>query len=255
MRVQNRIETTIEEFQYPSSGLPGPSIWQEIPAVGREIAWSDEAESVNKADPLAERHDKRSEETIDDKVQKSFEAGRAQGLREGRQLERAEQRVRSKEIEEEKIESVAQIAKQFECERVKFVEAVEPEAVKLALGIAARILRHEAQMDPVFLAGAVRVALGQLADSVEVRLRVPSADCQLWTETIAHLPSLRVKPKVVGDDKLCLGDCLVETEMGSVDLGAGSQIKEISRLFFEGLPSECGQEPSEMRVRGSGEPS
>ncbi len=35
--------------------------------------------------------------------------------------------------------------------------------MKLALAVAARILRREAQMDPLLLTGAVRVALGQLA--------------------------------------------------------------------------------------------
>ena len=48
-------------------------------------------------------------------------------------------------------------------ERDRFLHAVEQEVVKLALAVAARILRREAQMDPLLLTGAVRVALGQLA--------------------------------------------------------------------------------------------
>jgi flagellar assembly protein FliH len=56
--------------------------------------------------------------------------------------------------------------------------------------VAARILRREAQMDPLLLTGAVRVALGQLSGSTEVRLRVPPAELDLWTEAIALLPNL-----------------------------------------------------------------
>ena len=48
-------------------------------------------------------------------------------------------------------------------ERDRYLHAVEHEVVKLALAVAARILRREAQMDPLLLTGAVRVALGQLS--------------------------------------------------------------------------------------------
>jgi flagellar assembly protein FliH len=40
-------------------------------------------------------------------------------------------------------------------------------------------------MDPLLLTGAVRVALGQLAGATEVRLRVPAAELDLWTESMA----------------------------------------------------------------------
>ena len=59
-------------------------------------------------------------------------------------------------------------------ERDRYLHAVEHEVVELALAVAARILRREAQMDPLLLTGAVRVALGQLSGSTEVRLRVPA---------------------------------------------------------------------------------
>ena len=86
--------------------------------------------------------------------------------------------------------------------------------VELALAVAARILRREAQMDPLLLTGAVRVALGQLSGSTQVRLRVPPAELDLWTETIALLPNLRVKPAVVAGEGMRLGDCAIETGDG-----------------------------------------
>jgi flagellar assembly protein FliH len=105
--------------------------------------------------------------------------------------------------------------------------------VKLALGIAARILRREAQMDPLLLTGAVRVALGQLSGSTEVRLRVPSAELDLWNDVIALLPNLSLKPAVVAGEGMRLGDCVIETTLGSVDLGIRSQLGEIERGFFD----------------------
>ena len=47
------------------------------------------------------------------------------------------------------------------------------------------------------------------------------------------MPNLSVKPKVVPGEGMRLGDCALETEMGSVDLGIRAQLGEIERGFFD----------------------
>jgi len=42
-----------------------------------------------------------------------------------------------------------------------------------------------------------------------------------------------VKPVVLAGDGMRLGDCAIETEMGSVDLGIRAQLGEIERGFFD----------------------
>lgn len=88
-------------------------------------------------------------------------------------------------------------------------------------------------MDPLLLTGAVRVALGQLSGSTQVRVRVPPADLELWSEALALLPKLRVKPEVLAGEGMRLGDCVIETELGSVDIGIRAQLGEIERGFFD----------------------
>jgi flagellar assembly protein FliH len=88
-------------------------------------------------------------------------------------------------------------------------------------------------MDPLLLTGAVRVALGQLAGSCEVRLKVPAAEIELWTEAIALIPNLSTKPVVIAGDGMRLGDCVIESKPGTVDLGVRSQLAEIERGFFD----------------------
>ncbi len=122
---------------------------------------------------------------------------------------------------------------EFGQERDRYLQAVEHEVVELALAVAARILRREAQMDPLLLTGAVRVALGQLSNSTEVLFRVPSQELDLWTEAIAHVPNLSVRPTVVAGDGMRLGECALETKLGSVDLGIRGQLGEIERGFFD----------------------
>jgi flagellar biosynthesis/type III secretory pathway protein FliH len=230
----------VEKFQYASTGLSRPSRWKDLPIVSSDDAVNDD---VGSDEVHREEHNasKESTESLAASAQISFEAGRAKGLEEGRQLGREEEGIRFQEMEVRRIESTSRIVDQVARERESFLRAVEPEVVKLALSIASRILRHEAQTDPLFLAGAVRVALGQLAETVPVRLRVPATDFKLWSETIARLPNLNVKPTVIAGEDLAAGECMIETDLGSLDLGVGSQLSEIATMFFDGAARSQGE--------------
>ncbi|MGA7241756.1 MAG: FliH/SctL family protein [Terracidiphilus sp.] len=132
------------------------------------------------------------------------------------------------------MEQVVELGNRLAGERDQFLRTIEQEVVRLALAIAARILRREAQTDPLFLVGAVRVALGQLAATMQVRLRVPAEESVLWAKTLAHIPNLKVKPTVVPDDCMRPGDCAIETEMGSVDLSLGAQLHQVETALTDG---------------------
>lgn len=122
---------------------------------------------------------------------------------------------------------------EFSAQTDEYLARVEHEVVRLALAIAERILHREAQMDPLLLAGAVRVALGQLADSTKVRLRVDARQAEMWSEMLRLMPSLPLRPEVLGDPELQPGEVVLETDLGTVDLGTRAQIREIERGFFD----------------------
>jgi flagellar assembly protein FliH len=169
------------------------------------------------------------EQRLQEESRRAFEAGREQGSKE----ERAAQSAAWTSAREQQKRQMAALVESFAVERDRYLHAVEHEVVRLALAVAARILRREAQMDPLLLTGAVRVALGQLSASTEVRLRVPAAELDHWVEAIALLPSLPVKPEVLPGDGLRQGECGIETKLGAVDLGIRSQLGEIERGFFD----------------------
>jgi len=173
------------------------------------------------------------EQRLAEETRKAFEGGRERGRQEGRQAEREAQAASQIAAEQKRIHQAAELLEGFTQERERYLHAVEQEVVKLALAVSARILRREAQMDPLLLTGAVRVALGQLSGSTTVRLRVPAAELDLWTEAMALVPNLAVKPTVLAGEGMRLGDCVVETELGSVDLGIRAQLSEIERGFFD----------------------
>jgi len=221
----------IEQFVYPAGpdtpASPDWGGWAAESASGEE-ATGNESGSGPLSAMGADLEKQLAEET-----RKSFEAGRERGKQEGRQAQREAQAAALANAEEQRVLRAAELAEGFARERERYLGAVEHEVVKLALMVAARIIRREAQMDPLLLTGAVRVALGQLSSSTRVRLRVPKTELALWTETILRLPNLAVRPEVVSGEGMQLGDCMVETEMGSVDLGVRTQLGEIERGFFD----------------------
>jgi flagellar assembly protein FliH len=115
----------------------------------------------------------------------------------------------------------------------EYLARVEHEVVRLALAIAERILHREVQTDPLMLAGGVRAALGRLADSTAVRLRVAATQRDTWVEMLRLIPQLPMRPEVVGDETMGICDVTLETEVGRVDLSVPAQIGEIERSFFD----------------------
>jgi flagellar assembly protein FliH len=120
----------------------------------------------------------------------------------------------------------------FDVERQSYFRRVEAEVVKLALAIAKKVLHRETQMDPLLLAGAVRSALDRLEQSGGAVLRVASADGSGWQRALEGT-SERTRPKVIEDPQLNSGGCVLETQMGTVELSVDIQLKEIERGFFD----------------------
>jgi flagellar assembly protein FliH len=223
----------IVAFQYPvcAGGAAAPEWtgWGEPEAAGASADAPQAAASSAAEARLRAAFDQR----LTQETNRSLESGRERGRLEGREAERQAQAAALALVDQRRIRQAADLVESFAHERDRYLHAVEREVVELALAVAARILRREAQMDPLLLTGAVRVALGQLSSSTQVRLRVPDDELGLWTEAIALLPNLAVKPAVLAGEGMRLGECRIETDLGSVDVGLRAQLGEIERGFFD----------------------
>jgi flagellar assembly protein FliH len=185
---------------------------------------------------------------LSDETRRSYEEGYEKGSRDGLQAERAALKAAHSEQMQRLAAMTGNLTGAFAQERDRYFERLEQEAVKLAMAVAGRILRREALMDPLFLLGAVRVALGQVTSSTKVRLRVPSADAELWTDAMALLPNRDTKPEVTGVEGMAVGECVMETEFGSADLGVRAQLGEIERSAFDRASDAPGpNEPEAAR--------
>ena len=161
---------------------------------------------------------------------------------------------------------VLRACEEFDRERTRYFAAVEGQVVKLALAIAGRVLHREAKMDPLLLSAAVRVALEKVKDESETRLRVPMAEAEAWNEAFGlhgddslrhdsrhdsghdsrhesgHEPGQErdrgfsraaAGVLVIGDPDMARGECVIETSVGTVELGIEAQMMEIEQGFFD----------------------
>jgi flagellar assembly protein FliH len=133
--------------------------------------------------------------------------------------------------------AVIKTCEQFGRERAKYFADVEAEVVRLALSIAARVLNREAEFDPLLLRGAVKVALDKVREESGVTLRVPEEQVEDWRSVTQDG---QIAVTVVGDQRLAASECVLETNVGRVELGVKTQLKEIERGFFDLL----GRRPS-----------
>src|SRR4051794_31697418 len=127
--------------------------------------------------------------------------------------------------------AVSKICAEFVRDRARYFAGVEAEVVKLALAIASRVLHREVKLDPLLLSGVVRVALEKVAEDSATVLRVPVDAVEKWREMF--VASSEFSLQVIGDERLAPEDCVLETNVGKVELGVRAQLEEIERGFFD----------------------
>ena len=158
------------------------------------------------------------------------------GFREGLAKNRAD---REAETQKQR-EAVAAALRQFAEQRAAYFLRVEAEVVSLALAIARKILRREAQIDPLLLTGMIRVALEKIAASQNVRMRVHPSQIGAWQAFFARERDLAVTPELSGDNAVEPNQCQLETELGVTELSLEGQLKEIEHGLFDLLAQKPG---------------
>jgi flagellar assembly protein FliH len=120
----------------------------------------------------------------------------------------------------------------FQTERKEYFARVESDVVHLAIAIAAKILHRESQVDPMLIAGLVRVAIDKLHDGSAVSVRVSSSEVEKWKKYLIN-PANGATIQIVADDNLGAKDCVLETDLGSANFSIDAQLKEVEQGFFD----------------------
>ena len=130
-------------------------------------------------------------------------------------------------------ETVRAALADFARERAHYFQQVEAEIVQLALSIARKILRREAQIDPLLLAGMVRVALEKIESGTRVTVHVhPHQVSECRAYFAQGMEPLEV-PEVLEDPNLAMDHCILQTVLGTTELGPEVQLKEIEQGLLD----------------------
>jgi len=150
---------------------------------------------------------------------------RAGGIREGEIQARSNYEAELASMRQQ----VADLVSVFHQERAQYFSKVEVELVHLALAIAARILHREAQVDRMVVAGLAKVMINKLQQGTKVILRIRPEEAESWRGFFQNNRDL----EVAGDASVQAGSCLLETDMGTADMGLDAQLKEVEKGFFD----------------------
>lgn len=164
-------------------------------------------------------------ENIDQRIAEAH----AQGVREG--MMQAQQTL-GKQLESERA-TIAATIQGFEKQMSGYYARVEVELVHLALGIATKILHREAQVDRMVVAGLVKVALDKLQQGTRVTVHVRPEQVTPWIQYFQEQVASRIHVEVKADPSLAANNCILETELGTAELGIETQLKEIEKGFFD----------------------
>jgi flagellar assembly protein FliH len=128
---------------------------------------------------------------------------------------------------------VSKVIEEFHQASSEYYSKVEDQVVHLALGIAAKILHRESQVDPLLIAALVRVATDNLKQGSNVQVNIRPEEISSWRSYFERDGNVRVKIELVEDPSLSPGDCIVHSEVGVASLGISAQLKEIERGLFD----------------------
>jgi len=147
--------------------------------------------------------------------QKAFAAGQQSGL----QMAEKKTEVVVKRLARS-LEEVAGL-------RERLIKAAERDLVELSIEIAKKLVHREIQIDEKIIATLVRVALERLTVKSGIKVRVNPLDAKILRTELNDLISEEGALDLKTDEELRRGDCVVESDYGSIDARISEQFKEI----------------------------
>lgn len=130
------------------------------------------------------------------------------------------------------LELMQQYATMLAAERADLSARFEEQLVSLATQMAEKILNAELNVKPEMLVGIVKNALRSMTEAKQVTLRVHPQDLDLIkkrTEEFAAFLSSSAVLDLRPDDTIVRGDCLVDSDLGSLDARLATQLTSLKQ--------------------------
>jgi flagellar assembly protein FliH len=140
-------------------------------------------------------------------------------------------------------------------ERHALLTSAEPELVRLALGIAERVLHQQVALDHGVVVEMAKAAISRIVDREKITVRVNPADIERMREHREELLTLGdVKTmQVVEDQRVDRGGVVLETDAGSIDAKISTQLAEVRKILHiadDIVVQVAGQQDDDADDRG-----
>ena len=172
--------------------------------------------------------------------------GHSKGYRNGLKQAETEITERSKELADQMVEqrlstvlpAVSKLLDEIVSARSHCQAEWESELVDLSTGIAAKLIRRTFAATPEALTGLVQEAVQLAVGKTSLELRLNPGDLEALGDRVrvAVQKSARgIEIKLLGDDKVSAGGCIVVTEHGEIDAQIETMLTRISDELLEGI--------------------
>jgi flagellar biosynthesis/type III secretory pathway protein FliH len=137
------------------------------------------------------------------------------------------------------LEALRGLVESARTQRHQLLAAAEPELVRLAVGIAERVLHQQIALDHGVVVEMARAAIARIVDREKLTVRVNPADIERMREHRDELLALGdVKTmQVVEDQRVDRGGVILETEAGSIDAKISTQLAEVRKILH--IPADA----------------
>jgi len=176
-----------------------------------------------------EKTQKICEEIKEDTRRDAFDKGFAEG--------KAEAAERARSI----IEGIEQVLKQSLSEKDEIIKKAEQQIVELAMAISKKITRCEVLLNRDVIYYSVAEAISKIVDKDTINIYMNLKDIAHFTkkkdEILKSLP-VDSKVKIIEDNNILPGGCIISTNMGNIDATISSQMLEVEKMLEEALRQE-----------------
>ncbi len=160
--------------------------------------------------------------------------GREEGLRDAERVIREQSESRAAGLVAQQLKTalpaVTALADELRRERDVWLAHWERIGIALATTIAEKLLRAELERRPTLVAGRVAELLQLAAGSPDITVRLNPADVALLGDVageIGRVLAAAGEPRLVEDESLGAGDCVVETAHGELDARIETQLRRL----------------------------
>jgi len=167
-----------------------------------------------------------------DGYQAGFEQGLAEGRKQGNEQGLEQAKATFTEQAAQLRTTLEEVLKEFQEERNHLMVQAHQDLLALALALAVKVTRRQLQIDPQIVLENIKAAIRLVSSRTRVILKMNPTDIDRYNlmdpekaQKFLNMDHI----KVVKDETVEVGGCIIETENGQIDAQVSTQLENLIR--------------------------